>query len=173
MGPTRQAGESESSFRFRYARYSGMWLVFLGAPLLLLLAIRPSTEQEGATLFLLFFLYIGLGVGTGMSLLAGIGYFIGGAWSTLLESSQGLSRSWFRLKLYLQVLVTISVMVFAAYWLYRGVIDGATLAVSRKTLLIDSKNAPGLFVFSMIFWLLIASGTAYHSYSIIRKARNV
>ena len=173
MGPTRQDGESESSFRFRYARFSGMWLAFLTPPLLLLLAIRPSPEQEGATLFLLLFLYIGLGIGTGMSLLAGLGYFIGGAWSTLLESSQGLSRSWLRLKLYLQVLVAISVMAFAAYWIYRGVIDGATLAVSRKPHLIESNTAPGLFVFSMIFWLLIAGGTAYHSYSIARKARNV
>lgn len=165
--------ESESSFRFRCVRYSGMWLVFLAMPLVLLLAVRPSPDSEGAPVFLLFFLYIGLGIGAGMSLLAGIAYLIGGAWSALLESSQGLSRTWRRIKLCLKVLVAISVMAFAAYWIYRGVMDGATMAVSRKTHLIDSSSEPGWFVFSMIFWLFIAGGTAYQSYSLFRKARHV
>lgn len=148
-----------------------MWLVFLATPLLLLLAVRPSPERQGAPVFLLFFLYIGLGIGVGMSLLAGIGYFIGGAWSTLLESSQGLSRSWLRIKLHSKVLVAMCVVVFAAYWVYRGIVNGEILAVSRKTQLIDSKIEPSLFAFSIIFWIIIAGAAAYQSYSIFRRAR--
>lgn len=88
LSPTRRSGEPESAYSFRYAWFCFKFLVPLGLALLAMVALRPDATRSPFPL-LVTMLYAGLGIGTGMTFLAMIGFALAGILAKLFDERGG------------------------------------------------------------------------------------
>jgi len=152
MGPKRFNYELASAYRMRYAAYCFKWLVGLGFSFVVLLGVRPWSDAA-PNLFVIFFLYIGLGLSSTAALLAMTGFFIGSLWSGWLESDSAREKAWNRFKCYMAPGIGLALAVFAAYWVIQGILTGETLAISRKGHRVRYAEHGGAFLLTMGFWI--------------------
>ena len=135
MGPVRAQNELSSAYRMRYAAYSAKWLVILGLGLTALVVARPWSSAPAA-MFVVFFLYVGFGLGSLAGLLATVGFGVGSLWAHALEANSEQHRRWTRTKQYLYaslVLVVLAGVYGAVVW---GVLFGETFFPSRRGVLV-------------------------------------
>jgi hypothetical protein len=172
MGPDRSKFCTESAYRLSCAAYSGWWLLVLGAGLAVLLVLRPAASAPPA-LFVLFFLYIGFGLGTLAALLAAVGFLVGGLWARWLEADEGRARAWRRFKQYayasLAGLVVSAAYAFVAY----GVLSGATVFPSRDGIFVNWAEDRLWFVGAMAFWFWVCISGPRHLMRALREARAI
>lgn len=154
MGPIPIEGEPNSSYRLRYSGYCLKWLLGLALPFILMLAIRPWSNV-GSGQFIVFFLYIGLGLGSLTALTAMVGFFTGAMWSGLLEASPARAKAWHRFKCYLVAVVAVGLAFFATYWVLQGALNGEVLAILRKGKTVRYAEHEITFLFAMGFWVLV------------------
>jgi hypothetical protein len=88
LSPTRRPGEPESAYSFRYAWFCFKCLVPLGLAFLAMMALRPDAARSPFPV-LVTMLYAGLGIGTGMALLATIGFALAGILAKLFDERGG------------------------------------------------------------------------------------
>lgn len=152
MGPVRASDELISDFRFRYARYCVRWIVGLGLPLLLLMRWSPSVLQSPFPL-LTMFVYFGLPIGTGVAVVASLGFMIGGVWARLGESSTRKARMLERIRFTALAALILPVCVMGIYLSISGVLNLEVQAFSRNTRhVIAWATQPGWFVFHVLLW---------------------
>lgn len=170
MGPVRASDELISKFRFRYARYCVRWIVGLGLPLLLLMLWSPSVQQSPFP-FLTMFLYFGLPIGTGVAVVASLGFLMGGLWSRLGESSTRNARTLERIRFTALAALILPACVLCIYLSISGVLNLEVQAFSRNTRHVISWAAqPGWFIFNVVLWGGAGAAMLVH---VMRKLRAV
>lgn len=171
IGPVREFGETTSSFRFRYAWFSFKAAFAFGIPFAVLVAFGPNVAGSPAPLAVMFG-YIGLPIAFGMSALAFIGFFIGGAWARFLEGSAGARARWPLVQFTLAVLFLFGpVAAFCLYWFFLGVTTLETQALVRGgKLIITPQTNPIFFWVSLCGWGAFGGGLAWW---IVRRAKVV
>lgn len=157
MGPTRHPHEPLSHYRFRVAGYSFKWLMALGLALALVRLVAPPLHQA-ALPGLLMFLYIGLPLGIGMALLASLGSWLLGLWSSMSERSVEDARRMKRIKLTTLALLLSPGLAFGLYQCGSALLAGKVLALSKADpRIITWAEQPTFFAVSTAFWV-VASG---------------
>lgn len=152
MGPVRQPQEALSSFRLRYAGYCMLWLLALGIPLLVLLAVAPSFTASSAPLLLLF-LYIGLSLGSATAAIAGLGFVLGGLWARGAESSAPANRRLNQVKFTALAVLVVPVAVFLLYISVSGLLSGQVHVFGRNTKALASLSSePAWFLGNVALW---------------------
>ncbi len=170
MGPVRAQNELSSAYRMRYAAYSAKWLVILGLGLTALVVARPWSSAPAA-MFVVFFLYVGFGLGSLAGLLATVGFGVGSLWAHALEANSEQQRRWTRAKQYLYaslVLVVLAGVYGAVVW---GVLFGETFFPSRRGVLVRYTDDKFWFVVSMAFWLWVCIAGPKYALRMVREAR--
>lgn len=155
MGPIRFKEELNSAYRMRYAGYCFKWLIGLGLSFAVMLTIRPSSDA-GPSQFVVFFLYIGLGLGSLAALIAMLGFLIGALWSGWIDANLAREKGWRKFKCYLAIVAGLAMTGFAFYWALHGALTGETLALSRKAIKVRYAEHELDFLFAMGFWLWAA-----------------
>lgn len=168
MGPVRTSDESNSEYRLRYASYCFKWLCSLGLPFVVMLLVRPSLDVPPA-MFIVFFLYIGLGLGTGCAFLAMVGFAIGGFWAGWLENSASRPLVWTKLKNVTGVILLMFFTAFFCYWFVKGLVTGETLAFSKKFTIVQFSGQKQYFLLSMSAWFLFTVATLR---AVLKAVRN-
>lgn len=130
LSPTRQPLEPLSVFRFRYALFSFKCGIGFGLALAVWVALRPDVNRSFLS-SLVMFLYFGLPIGLGMSVLSSFGFFIGGLFAHWLEQSASARRVWPRIRFSIGALISVPISLFCFYWLFRGLTTMETQALAR------------------------------------------
>jgi len=152
LGPTRRPMESLSAYRFRYALFSFKCGIGFALPFVALLAIHPNVNRTSMPL-LVMFLYVGLPIGLGMSVLSCLGFIVGGFFARWLENSGTLRWAWLRIQLAVAGTFFAGISLFCLYWLFRGLSTMETQALARGGVrLITSETNPLFFWFSIVGW---------------------
>jgi hypothetical protein len=172
MGPIPIEGEPISAYRLRYSGYCLKWLLGLGLPFIFILTDRPWSN-EGSGQFIVFFLYIGLGLGSLTALTAMLGFFTGAMWSGLLEASPDRAKAWHRFKCYLIAVVAAGMAVFATYWVLQGALNGEVLAISRKGKTVLCAEHEIAFLFAMGFWVWIMLASLHYAWRKRKEANAI
>lgn len=168
--PDRARFASDSAYRLRYAAYSAWWLLGLGGGLLVLLALRPWSNIPPVQ-FVLFLLYIGLGLGTGTAFLATAGFFVGGLWSRYLEADAAARRSWVRSKRLAYAWLALVVLVAAYGFVGHGLVFGETVFPSRSGLVVSYRSDRFWFLVSMACWVPACISGPKYVLRVFREAR--
>lgn len=173
IGPQQGTKEPLSAYRMRYARYCFWWAVGLLLPFLILLALAPNVSAFPApfSLFLMF-LYVGLPLGLGVAVLAGLGFMVGGIWSMALENDSRVAVYWPKAKETLRALALSPVIFFGAFVIVRGLTNKEVLIFARGKGLpvVNLEQDPFGYLASMAVWCAITVGLVVYVYKALRRA---
>ena len=170
MGPVRKIGEETSAFRMRYANYCVRWLLPMAALLCILLTVRPPITGLG--IYIVVPLYLVLGFGTGMSLLAALGFLVGAWWARRLEQSYALSKKWQRLMATVAAVVAFIGWSICVFIIFRG-ITAHTVPIPDRFLHyrpVSWGAEPLTFTLSIGFYSYVALATPYYVLRGLRRA---
>ncbi len=158
MGPTRHAHELLSHFRFRMAGYAFRWLTGFSIALALVRLVAPPLDQASLP-GLLMFLYIGLPLGIGTTLLAVVGSVLLGLWSSLSERSTEHARRMNRIKVTTVAVLLSPLLAFCLYQCGSALVTGQVMALSKANpRLIAWADQPVRFAIASALWAVMAGG---------------
>jgi hypothetical protein len=170
MGPVRRVGEETSAFRMRYASYCTKWLVPMSVLLCILIIVRPPINGLG--IYVVAPLYLVLGFGTGMSLLAGLSFLVGAWWARRLEQSYSLSKKWQRLIATVAAVIAFIGWAVCVFVVVRG-IAVHTVPIPDRFLHyrpVSWGAEPLTFALSISFYSYVALVTPYYVVRGLRRA---
>jgi hypothetical protein len=175
IGPARRRlDEPVSSYRFRYAKFSFACLALFGPLLVGLIAALPNVDKLPIAFvppFLFFFVLIGLPLATLASLLATLGFVIGGLWARFLEANPGARTPWRRVQFALGGMFFLPFFLLGMYLFVSGLINREVPAFRRGDLLVlRAESDPLLYWGSILAW---GAGSALLFWAILTAVRGV
>lgn len=160
FGPGKDLGERVSSFRYRQARYCGLWAC-VSAPVLwvAIRALRSGLGDGGLWMSMVFIALLA-GSALGMGIVGGAGLLLGAFWARLCENSDAFARGWQRARFIMASLVAVPLWFWTCYRMWIA-ITLQQILFGRHARLVVLADEPAAFLTSLIIHatLLVALPT--------------
>jgi hypothetical protein len=160
FGPQRAAGEPESAFYVRMAKYCWRWTLGSAPALALTIYALRLGLGDGLLWKGTGFAMLLAGFALGMSMLAGIGYSIGAGLAHICEASANAAKGFERAFFVIATLLILPVWIFAGYQVLNAIMRQEIIATDKHegSRWAAFQDEPALFLFALtIFTVCLAA----------------